>query len=54
MKDARERKRREIVFPSYQERIYQYNKEKQVALLGCETQEEVERVIKYLRDKWKV
>ena len=40
--------------PDYQTRIREYNREKQTALLGCETQEEVDRAIKYLRDKWRV
>ena len=49
-----EQKRREVIYPDYQTRIREYNAEKQEQLLKCETQEEVERVIKYLRDKWKV
>lgn len=47
-------KKKTVVLPTYQERIYNYNKEKQTAMLGCETQEQAERVIAYLRKKWKV
>ena len=54
MKDRRESKRREVIYPSYNERIYNFNKEKQTALLGCQSQAEVERVIEYLRKKWNV
>ena len=54
LKDKRESKRREVIMPDYNTRIREYNREKQTALLGCETQEEVERVVKYLRYKWKV
>lgn len=43
-----------MVMPSYNERIREYNREKQTALLGCETQQQVERVIEYLRKKWRV
>lgn len=49
-----ESKRREVIYPDYQTRIREYNTEKQIAILNCNSQEEVERVIKYLRDKWKV
>lgn len=54
MKDRRERKRREVIMPDYNTRIREYNREKQVALLGCQTPEEVERVVEYLRKKWNV
>ena len=54
MKDRRESKKREAIYPDYNTRIREYNREKQMALLECETQEEVERVIKYLREKWRV
>ena len=54
MKDRRESKRREVIFPDYNTRIREYNREKQAALLGCESQEEVERVVAYLRKKWAV
>ena len=54
LKDRRESKRREVIYPSYNERIYNFNKEKQTALLGCQSQAEVERVIEYLRKKWNV
>lgn len=54
MKDRRESKRREVIMPDYNTRIREYNREKQTALLGCENQEEVERVIAYLRKKWAV
>lgn len=54
MKDKRERKKREVIYPDYNTRIREYNREKQTALLGCESQEEVERVIAYLRKKWAV
>lgn len=46
------KQKKQIVMPPYEERIKEYNREKQVALLGCETQEQVERVIKTLREKW--
>ena len=49
-----EPKRREVIYPDFQTRIREYNREKQTALLGCESQEEVERVIAYLRKKWAV
>ena len=54
MKDKRERKKREVIYPDYNTRIREYNREKQTALLGCESQEEVERVIAYLRKRWNV
>ena len=54
MKDKRESKCREVVYPDFQTRIREYNREKQTALLGCENQEEVTRVIAYLRKKWNV
>ena len=54
MKDRRESKRRKVIMPDYNTRIREYNREKQTALLGCESQEEVERVIAYLRKKWAV
>lgn len=54
MKDRWESKRREVIYPDYNTRIREYNREKQTALLGCESQEEVERVIAYLRKKWAV
>ena len=54
MKDRRESKRREVIYPDYNTRIREYNREKQTALLGCETQEEVERIVKRLREKWRV
>ena len=54
LKDKRESKRREVIYPDYNTRIREYNREKQTALLGCETQEEVERVIAHLRKKWNV
>lgn len=53
MKEKRPQKKK-VVMPSYDERIRAYNREKQVALLGCETQEQVERVVKTLREKWNV
>lgn len=48
------KKKKQIIMPPYEERIRAYNREKQVALLGCETQEQVERVVKTLREKWNV
>ena len=50
----REFKRRPILYPPYEVRIREYNREKQTALLGCETQEQIDRVIEYLRKKWRV
>jgi len=44
--------KKKIIMPPYEQRIREYNREKQTALLGCETQEQVERVIKTLREKW--
>lgn len=38
----------------YNERIKKYNEEKQSALLMCTTQEEIERVVFFLRKKWAV
>ena len=38
----------------YNERIRHYNEEKQSALILATTQEEVERIIHYLRKKWLV
>ena len=54
MKDKRESKRREIVLPDFQTRIREYNREKQERLLKCQSQEEVEQVIRFLREKWDV
>ena len=54
MKDRRESKRRTVIYPDYQTRIREYNREKQTALLGCEAPEQVEKVIAYLRKKWAV
>ena len=54
MKDKRESKRREVVYPDYQTRIREYNTEKQKALLEATSSEEVERIVKRLRDKWRV
>lgn len=48
------KKKPRIVYPDYNERIREYNREKQTALLGCETQEQIERVVKTLREKWNV
>lgn len=48
------KKKKQIIMPPYEERIREYNREKQTALLGCETQEQVERVVKTLREKWNV
>ena len=47
-------KKPRIIYPDYNTRIREYNREKQVALLGCETTEQVERVVEYLRKKWNV
>ena len=38
----------------FNERIKHYNEEKQSALLLATTQEEVDRIIHYLRKKWNV
>lgn len=38
----------------YQERIRNYNAEKQSALILATNQEEVDRIIRYLRKKWGV
>ena len=38
----------------YNERIRQYNAEKQSALLLATTQEEVDRIVRFLRKKWAV
>ena len=54
MKDRRESKRREVIMPDHNTRIREYNREKQAALSGCESQEKVERVIAYLRKRWNV
>ena len=54
MKDRRERKKREVIYPDYQTRIRGYNTEKQQALLSATSQEEVERIVKHLREKWRV
>ena len=54
MKDRRESVKRKVIMPDYATRIREYNREKQTALLGCETPEQIERVIQYLREKWKV
>ena len=48
------KKKTRIFMPPYEERIREYNREKQVALLGCETQEQVDRVVETLRKKWRV
>lgn len=49
-----EPKRREVIYPDYNARIREYNREKQTALLGFDSQEEVERLIAYLRKRWNV
>lgn len=54
MKDKRESKRREIILPDFQTRIREYNREKQIALLKAKNQEEVEKIIERLRQKWEV
>ena len=38
----------------YNERIRNYNTEKQSALLLATTQEEVDRIVRFLRKKWNV
>ena len=47
-------KKSRVVMPPYEVRIREYNREKQTAFLGCETQEQMDRVVEYLRKKWRV
>ena len=54
MKDRRESKRKSVVYPDYNTRIREYNREKQEALLLADTPTEAERIIKTLRKRWNV
>ena len=46
------KKKPKVIYPDCNTRIREPNREKQTALLGCDSQEEVERLIAYLRKRW--